>query len=322
MKLMNTKLSLAGLIFGILGTTATAQLEIMARDDKPAGANGVRVNVDFKDGTGAVLSTTNMSWANNDNGWRYQSPGPIPAGTVFVRLTFVGDTGDPTPDTDRNAFIDHLLWNGAILDGTSYDADGGTDPSFPGSSDQTVDGRRCAGLGNNNDWAEYRLTLAGMPSGWGQAFAFQGSTVQPYLSPSYARPGKSWSPEGSTAGHAPGGYILLVHQLCYFGGGPQTLFGELLVHGAQFTVLFGVHDGTTGRVRTNIPNIPALIGRDYHAQAVISAHRVSSSRTVSAETSDSPDSLPTRRRTHHRCGVTASYGLWLRLCIRAPTIGE
>ena len=265
-----TKLALAGLLFGFLGSSASAQLEIMGRDDIPAGSNGVQLNVTFKDGVGGVLSSTSLFWANNDNGWRYQSPGPIPAGTVFVRLTFVGDFyGGGGEDNDRNAFVDHLLWNGAILDGVSYDTDGGTDPSYPGSSDATVDGRRCAGLGNNNDWAEYRLTLAGMPSGWGQASAFQGSMPQPYLSPSYARPGKSWSPEGSTVGHAPNGYVLIVHEFCFFGGGPSTPFGELLVHGAQYTVLFGTHDGTTGRVRTNIPNNPNLIGRDYHAQAVI-----------------------------------------------------
>ena len=50
----------------------------------------------------------------------------IPSSTNMIRLKFVNDYYRPgCPDTDRNAFIDFLVWNNQRFEAESFDQTGG-----------------------------------------------------------------------------------------------------------------------------------------------------------------------------------------------------
>ena len=126
-----------------------ATLVVHARNDKPMP---VEIRVDAKDGQGAILQTTTLSWTADDNSYSDEST-TIPSNTRFVRLTFTNDTGGPGPDFDRNAFIDHFAVDGRHYEAIDYTTTGGTDAQFPGCGKGTLDSRRVADCGNQNDWA-------------------------------------------------------------------------------------------------------------------------------------------------------------------------
>ena len=101
-----------------------------------------------------------MQWRANDNQYSMQSI-RIPSSTNMIRLTFVNDYYRPgSPDTDRNAFIDFLVWDGRRIEAESFDLTGGR----PGDRDAGCGRRRAAGrsggvvvdCGNGGDYVAYR----------------------------------------------------------------------------------------------------------------------------------------------------------------------
>lgn len=145
---------------------ANSQLTISARDDMPAGPNGVRIQVVAKDAGGATLLTTDLFWNGDDNSFSTKSV-QVPLDTRILRFTFLddccgsngpGDCGAScqvvcdavgNPDCDRNAYIDSFTLFSNSREAESFDS--GT------CSAGSIDGRTVAICGQEGAFVEYNL---------------------------------------------------------------------------------------------------------------------------------------------------------------------
>ena len=134
-----------------------ATLAVNALNDRPGP---VTLRVLGSNASGATTVDTSMQWRADNNQYSTQSI-RIPSSTNMIRLTFVNDYYRPGgPDTDRNAFIDFLVWNNQRIEAESFDETGGRPGDrYAGCGRRQETGRSSgfvADCGNGGDYVAFR----------------------------------------------------------------------------------------------------------------------------------------------------------------------